>query len=260
MSTVLRRFGSLTPDIPYVRAIPNRILKPLHKLLGLGGGIVPVLDFRMRLDPDECVDGNLWFAPHLYDRKEITFFLRRFPDRGVFVDVGANIGFWSLRFSAAFPQSRIYAIEANPDTFQVLCENIQVNDFQNITPVHIGVSNEFGVLPLYCNDTGNRGGDSFDNAASGRNRHVKVRVNPLTSILADVGIDRVDLLKIDIEGLEELVLSNFFSEAPDRLWPRYICAEISHVPEVVVLLEKNRYRLILSTRENGIFSLVQDQA
>lgn len=260
MSQVLRWIGHQIPNIRYVRAIPNRILKPLHEVFGLGGGVVDVLGFAMRLDPHECVDGGLWFAPHLYDRAEIGFLLHRFPTQGIFLDVGANIGFWSLRFAHAFPRANIFAIEANQATFQVLRENIQINDFRNITPVHVGVSDEFGKLPLYCNDTGNRGGDSFVFGVAGRNRSTVVPVKPLAAILADAGLVSVDVMKMDIEGFEERVLTRFFLEAPRSLWPRFICAEILHVPQVAALLQNTGYRLVLTARENSVFALEHEVA
>jgi len=212
----------------------------------------------MRLDPGECIDANLWFAPHLYDRAEIDFLLQRFPKQGVFIDVGANIGFWSLRFAHTFSQASIYAIEANPATFNVLRENIQINHFFNITPVHIGVSDEFGELPLYCNDTGNRGGDSFALCMAKRNRSVIVPVKPLAAILADASLERVDVMKMDIEGFEERVLARYFSEAPHSYWPRVICTEICHVPQVADLLQNMGYRLSLAARYNSIFALKQN--
>lgn len=255
LSKVLRWVGHLTPDIRYVRAIPNRILKPLHHLLGLSGGVVKVLGFSMRLEPSECIDGNLWFKPHLYDRREIEYLLQRFPEEGVFIDLGSNIGFWSLRFAAEFNQSRIYAIEANPVTFQTLCENIKINDYSNIIPINIGVSDEYGIFPLYCNDTGNRGGDSFSICFSERNLIINVNVMPLSAILIDYGIGSVDLLKIDVEGLEETVLKKFFSEAPQSLWPKFVCAEISHVPQVIDIMKTKGYRLVFTTNENCVFVL-----
>jgi FkbM family methyltransferase len=255
ISQLFRWIGHHTPNIRYVRAIPNRILRPLHKFFGLGGGVVDVLGFKMRLDPKECVDTNLWFTPHLYDRAEINSLLPEFPFQGVLLDVGANIGFWSLRFASTFPQASIYAIEANPSTFQVLCENIQINKFHNITPLHVGVSDSFGELPLYCNDNGNRGGDSFALGKTEGNRSVMVPVKPLIAILADAGLTRIDVMKIDIEGFEERVLPIFFSEAPHSLWPRFICAEVVHLPQLTTLLQSVGYRSVLAARENNVFTL-----
>lgn len=254
---LLRWVGHHVPNIRYVRAIPSQILMRLHNTIGLKGGLVDVLGFKMRLDPRECVDAQLWFAPHLYDTREMDFLFQRFPQAGVFLDVGANIGFWSLRFSQAFPRASIYAIEANPSTFQVLQENVRANNFTNIKPLNVGVSEDFGELPLYCNDTGNRGGDSFVLGAGHRKRTVSVVVKPLYAIVAESDINIIDLLKMDIEGLEEKVIDRFLVEAPCNLWPRLICAEISHAPLVIELLESVGYRLVLKARENRIYELNQ---
>ncbi len=256
ISGLLRWLGRHTPDIRYVRAIPNRLLKPLQLYLGCEARVVDVLGFKMRLDPRECVDGNLWFAPHLYDRAEISFLQERMPQDGVFVDVGANIGFWSLYFSHAFPRAKVYAIEANPSTFQILRENVEINAFTNCMPIHIGVSDSIGELPLYCNDAGNRGGDSFaDYYANYRNRYVMVAVKPLAEILTVAGVGKVDVMKMDIEGFEDRVLTRFFAESPRALWPRFICAEVTQVPQVVSRLKKMGYRLVLSAKENSVFEL-----
>ena len=255
IGNLLRWIGRQTPNIPYVRAIPNRVLKPIHATFELKGGVVDVLGFKMLLEPTECVDGNLWFAPQLYDRDEINYLRKRMPQDGVFIDVGANIGFWALYFAHLYPNSRICAIEANPSTFSVLLENIEINVFCNIRAIHAGVADCTGELPLYCNYNGNRGADSFVDYSSSRGHSVMVAVRSLFSILVEATVTRIDVLKIDIEGFEVRVLDRFFLEAPCGLWPRYICVEISHVPEVVPLLETRGYRNVLLANENCVFAL-----
>jgi len=47
----------------------------------------------------------------------------------------------------------------------------------------------------------------------------------LQRILGDAGVDHVDALKIDVEGFEDQVLTGFFKEAPQRLWPRAVVIE-----------------------------------
>ena len=255
ISKTIRLVSHTIPNIPLVRSIPHRLLKPLHELLGLKGGVIDLLGFRMHLDPRECVDGDLWFTPQFYDHKEFAYLLARFPDNGVLVDAGSNVGFWSLRFAHGFPHGRICAIEANPATFDILCSNIVVNGYTNILPIYVGISDCEGEMPLYCNDTGNRGGDSFSEAASDRDKTVTVAVKPLQMILQEAGIDRIDVLKLDIEGYEKQVLERFFREAPVSLRPKFICTEISHTPEVVDLIQSMGYAMVLTARENCILAL-----
>ncbi|MGQ9881706.1 MAG: FkbM family methyltransferase, partial [Armatimonadota bacterium] len=123
--------------------------------------MVDVLGIKMYLNPAETVDGNLWFAPHLYDRKELSYLFKRFPSNGVLVDVGAYIGFWSILFARHFPQSTVIAIEANPTTFQRLIENIKLNHLTNIRAVNVGAADKEGVLPLSIGYHCNLGSASF---------------------------------------------------------------------------------------------------
>ncbi len=255
LEKILFVLGRQIPNIPILKAIPNRVLKPIHLLLNRKSIVVSVLGFKMRLNPAECVDGNLYFSPQLYDKNEINWLKNKMPDNGVFVDVGANIGFWALYFANMFPRSKVIAIEANPDTFKILNENIMFNDYLNIKSIQLGVSDEIGVLDLWCNDSGNRGADSFLSYADDNKRCIRVLVKPLLEILTSAGVSKIDILKIDIEGFEMRVLSRFFSDAPFAIWPKFICAEVSHVPEIISLLETHGYKVVLLIGENCIFEM-----
>jgi FkbM family methyltransferase len=255
LEKILFVLGRQIPNIPILKAIPNRVLKPIHLLLNRKSIVVSVLGFKMRLNPAECVDGNLYFSPQLYDKIEINWLKNRMPYDGVFVDVGGNIGFWSLYFASMFPRSKVIAIEANPDTFNILNENIMINDYSNIKSIQLGVSDEFGVLDLCCNDSGNRGADSFLSCPNDNKRRIRVLVKPLLEILISTGVSKIDILKIDIEGFEMRVLTRFFSDAPFSIWPKFICAEVSHVPETIPLLETHGYKVVLLIGENCIFEM-----
>ena len=147
LAETIRWVSHKVPNIRYVRSIPHRILKPMHKALRLQGGLVDVLGFKMHLDPNECVDSHLWFTPRSYDCQELDFLMHSFPDRGVFLDAGSNIGYWSLRFAQRFPNCRIYAIEANPATFDILSQNINVNVNASAQPSVVDVPREVLVEP-----------------------------------------------------------------------------------------------------------------
>lgn len=249
-ASTLRSLGSLVPDVYPIRAVPSRILRPLHRRLGLGEGVVDVLGFRMQLDPAECVDSWLWFAPHLYDREEIAF-LRRSFQGGTFVDLGANVGFWSAFVAHRWPQARVIAVEANPNTFGVLQTNIALNGFTRLTALNVGVAGEDGVLPLHLNETGNRGGDSLKRGGPNA-RTIEVPVRRLSALLEEQGVRAVEFLKADIEGMEVEVVGELFAAAPQTLWPLMICAETAH-SDIADLLTAHGYEPVLSGRENTIF-------
>jgi FkbM family methyltransferase len=253
---LLRLIGQHIPNISLVRAIPNRILKPIHLQFNRDIRVVDVLGFKMKLDPAECVDGNLYFSPQLYDKNEIMYLIKKMPKDGVFVDVGGNIGFWGLYFSSILPKSKIFVIEANPDTCNVLRENISLNRFSNITLINVGVSDECGKMDLWCNDDGNRGADSFLGVDIDMKRSISVIVKPLFQVLLEAGASRMDVMKIDIEGFELKVLTKFFLDAPHELWPRFICVEVSHDNNVIFALENLGYKNLIAVGENCVFELI----
>jgi len=254
LTAVLRKIGHAIPNIRYVRALPNLVLKPLHNRLKLGGGIVPVLDFRMLLDPRECVDAALWFTPHTYDNKELWFVTRNYHG-GVFLDIGANIGFWSLYVAQTFPTAPIYAIEANPNTFSILEKNVAVNGFSNIHPFNFGVAGKNGSMPLYLNESGNRGGDTLKQT-DGARREINIAVRTLHSFVEEMEIPEIELIKVDIEGMECEMFEAFFKNSERNIYPNYICAETLHSQTLADLLVQYGYTVVCIGRENSVFEKV----
>jgi hypothetical protein len=104
IKTLFLKIGRLEPDIPKIRGFHNRVLKPLY--LWIFGDTEEECyvfgKFKMKLRIKECVDGNLFFAPHLYEKKEIKFIEKNFPNNGVFIDVGAYKGFCRFILQVSF--------------------------------------------------------------------------------------------------------------------------------------------------------------
>jgi FkbM family methyltransferase len=85
-----------------------------------------------------------------------------------------------------------------------------------------------------------------------------VRVFRLETLLAEHGIDRIDLMKIDIEGHEDRVLPGFLLASPLPLWPRSIIIEhLSRKQWAIDCIEAcvaRGYRIEIHTRQNSILS------
>jgi hypothetical protein len=66
----------------------------------------------------------------------------------------------------------------------------------------------------------------------------------LLSVLREAGIDRIDALKIDVEGMEDKILLPFFRDAPPSLWPSLLQIEDRRVDwpiDVIAALTANGY-------------------
>lgn len=138
------------------------------------------------------------------DRGNHAFIERHVRPGGTFVDVGANIGFYSVPAARLVgPDGRVIAIEAHPYTFEFLRRNIARNGATNVAAIQCAVGDGPGTVSMiYCE--ANAGGTQV--GADRRHHGVDVAVRSLDAILAEAGVARVDYLKIDVEGYELPVL------------------------------------------------------
>jgi FkbM family methyltransferase len=141
----------------------------------------------------------------------------------VFVDIGANVGTYALFVARrAGPAARVIAFEPHPRTFAKLA----FNQADGVVAKNLAIAAEAGTMPLYSDGGGNIGHASLLKEGAGAVRGMEtVEVAPLASVLAGLGIERVDLLKIDVEGFEDRALLPLFEQAPEALWPRAILIE-----------------------------------
>lgn len=135
------------------------------------------------------------------DEPERRFF-ESFAADGVILDVGANIGVVSLFLARRFPDRVIHAFEPNPTTFEALKANVARNGGKNITCHRSAVSEAVGTV-MFNNDPVDRGTASISNGGGAFAQEVPATT--LDAFVAEHGIDKVSLLKIDVEGYETLV-------------------------------------------------------
>jgi FkbM family methyltransferase len=122
------------------------------------------------------------------------------------LDVGANIGECALNFARRVgPEGRVLAFEPGPGTRAKLQRNIDLNpSTKNIEIVALGLGDEEATLQLSAPSPHNRGGNRILERPVGE--HVAVRVVRLDDFVAERGLTRLDVLKIDVEGFEVRVL------------------------------------------------------
>lgn len=149
-------------------------------------------------------------------------------DGDIFVDLGANAGIFTC-FAAkrVGPWGRVIAVEPMPEMLECLQQNIAANNFENVTVFPTAVGDK-PVMTTLCIHPVNRGASSLVADFDGTN--IEVPVLTLENIVASAGIDRIDFLKIDVEGFEDRVLIPYITSAPRALWPRRLFMEtrISH--------------------------------
>ena len=121
----------------------------------------------------------------------------------VVIEVGANIGAHTLYLSKLVGNGYVFAFEPQRLVFQNLCANLALNSISNVFAYQEAVSNENGsILIPECDFTKNNnfGGINIDNTKNGTTVNRQKLDNFLNKI------DRLKLLKIDVEGMEILVI------------------------------------------------------
>ena len=222
---ILRFISTNLPPIRGMGLIPIKLLVPFYNRIHRDKVIANFKGKIMELDPTECIDRALLFYPQLVDRKELEFLEKHLKTDSIFVDIGANVGMYSLVAANHIRTGKIIAIEADHFNFQRLLKNIFLNSIQNIVAINKGVSDKSEILKLYLNERGNRSGNSFLDVEPGLRQTISVECETLSTVLKECNIQNIDIMKIDIEGFEYKVLNNFFLEAFVDLYPTYIITE-----------------------------------
>jgi FkbM family methyltransferase len=142
----------------------------------------------------------------------LTALLReRLRPGDVFVDVGANIGYYSLLASQLVgSRGQVYCIEASPTIYSALLANIALNERGNITPLNAAAADKAGELAIWLADETNRGhSTTVSNLAQseGMTRESLVRANTIAELVGPQVLRRARIVKVDVEGAERTVLA-----------------------------------------------------
>jgi FkbM family methyltransferase len=159
-----------------------------------------------------------------YNLEELDFLRMHTPSGGVFVDVGANVGTYAMVLARHVGASgKVIAIEPHPVTHARLSFNRAASGFTQVDLVAAAAGPSDGALMIETD--GDNLGASHIVSDDRPGNAIRVPSLRLQRILADAGADHVDALKIDVEGFEDRVLTGFFKEAPQNLWPRAVVIE-----------------------------------
>ena len=163
--------------------------------------------FLIRVDPADYAVGHTVARTGSYE-PEVSATLRQLIAPGAtFVDIGANIGWFSLLAAALVgPTGRVIAIEPNPRNVALLRESAKDNGFDNIDVVAVALGERPGAAALETDGSNGRLIPVDGPPAQAVEASFVVATYPLDTVLNEVGASRVDAIKIDVEGAEPLVL------------------------------------------------------
>ena len=164
---------------------------------------------RFRTDPTGWLPDRFKMLVGRYEKFLIQAICKALPENGVFVDIGANVGFISREIARRFQKVRILAFEPNPRIYPILRTNL--SGFSNCELFHVGLGAKEGILEFF------HGGESCvgsfvpgytsqhpSNYLRGPIAKSKVQVTTGDTALSHIGT--IDVMKMDVEGYEIEVL------------------------------------------------------
>ena len=128
-------------------------------------------------------------------------------DNPFICDCGANVGISVLYYKKLYPNCKILAFEPDRRAFRLLKANVRANYFKNVRLINSAIYNKKGFIKFYY-DKAHPESISMSIKKGGR-KFTSVRKVP-TVLLSSYLKERVDFLKMDIEGVEDSVINELF--------------------------------------------------
>lgn len=140
------------------------------------------------------------------DEGAVTLLKRYLPVNGIFVDVGANIGTFTLVAARRASGGEVHAFEPSAHHFARLARNVKLNHFENVVLNQKGLYDQPGeatlFLPARIGEMNNSGAASLYRSSEARQVSEAISLVRLDDYIRDRNIERIDIIKIDIEGAE----------------------------------------------------------
>jgi FkbM family methyltransferase len=163
-------------------------------------GIYNCNELKYNIDFSDQIQEMVYLGT--YERHEISFLKKYVKPGWICLDIGANIGFYTLNLSKLVGlEGKIYAIEPSPSNYKKLQENIAINNLDNCITSNIALSSKSGEFLFSVSPNQNSGWGRLGKWKSAQSE-VIVNVNTLDDFIISNNISNIDFLKIDIEGHE----------------------------------------------------------
>jgi len=197
-----------------------------------------------------------------FETAELEFITNQLTNDSVFIDIGSNIGVYSLVVASKSSDIQVHAFDPIKLNTNLLASSIDINSFSNITVNKTCVGDYDGKVEFSISSD-SAYSSILDSGRKPEIKKVNLPIVKLDTYIRDMGICKIDIIKIDVEGAEKLVIlgaSNILSNS--LLRPKLIMIELfdlnlkafkTSIKEIVDLMILNKYQP--SILENG--NLVQ---
>jgi FkbM family methyltransferase len=235
--------GNYTVSLALACAIPTHLNSFLPKRVTLPEGIKLILNnpATLRLNIREDYD-----VQEYYRCKEFV------PSKGNIVfDIGAYVGIYTLRNAKRVGDNGLVcAFEPNPSAFKYLVTNAEINKINNAKFFHIALGDQTGTLPLYTHDgihiESSSVFESHLEKWAGNFSKIEVNMDKLDNVIERLGISKIDIAKIDVEGAECMVLRGSKEAMSEGVIKKFVIEaheDVIPLDEILKLLRSFNYHI-----------------
>jgi len=177
---------------------------------GLCKGHFQGVDYLIHFLPGDHIESNIYLNG-VHEKKIadlVSLFLRPVQDKGVVIDIGANIGASTIPHALMHNNIKFYCYEPHPDVFDRLERNIKLNNLHNVVASNCAVSDSSQEsIAFYAQKISSNMGKSSlkPNKDIEQFNKVEVPVQSIDDVFVDSG-KRIVLIKIDTQGTEPEIL------------------------------------------------------
>ncbi len=181
-----------------------RLLAPVTPRSGTK--LASVFGYQLPLDLANYVDRTIYLG--CYEPLNTWRFREILSPGMTVVDVGANIGYFSLLAAKLVgPSGKVMAIEPHPTNAKILSEALRVNGLAQVELFRFGLGDESARGEISMVDQVAFPNRTASMVPAKSDTSVSVEVKKLDDCVAEWGLTRIDLLKIDVDGLETKIIA-----------------------------------------------------
>jgi FkbM family methyltransferase len=183
-----------------------------------------------------------------YEEDELFWLFQFMTGEEIIFDIGANIGWFSLVCSKNFPKSKILSFEPIKHNFDFLLENVKLNNFSNIEAFNLGIAEKDDIVDFYFFPEGSVIASQKNLINCNKAKATKCTITTIDDFMFKKNIEKIDVLKCDVEGGELLVLqggenaiSNFLPIILIEMFHKWNFQFNYHPNEIISKLNKIGY-------------------
>jgi FkbM family methyltransferase len=215
------------------------------------------------VDISEWIDWNIYFG--LVHSRSWESFLNQLHTGDTVFDIGANVGEITCRIAQRVgKEGNVYSFEPQPQNFARLIRNLALNHYQNVRPEQLALGSSRGTIIMAPRDSLNSGTQRIVEMDSPGKESNFILMTTLDDFVETNMIERLDSLKIDVEGYEPEVLKgairtirHFHPTILIEVVDRFLQERGGSARELLQMLEEEGYQLVDAATSAPVGSRMQ---